>query len=185
VPEAEGPRPQAILEIEGMGEIHVELLPDLAPVSVETFIALAQQDYYDGVTFHRVIPDFMLQTGDPNTRNRDPRDDGLGDPPEFIPDEFSQVSHLRGIVSLANEGRPKSGGAQFFIVLADSLPLDGRHAVFGRVTEGMEVADRIAAVEVDLYGRHGPRDRPVEDVVLRDVRIAPAPEAGAAPEPPR
>ena len=186
VPESSAPRPHAILDVVGMGEIRIALLSELAPETVENFITLAEQDFYDGVTFHRVIADFMLQTGDPNTKNRDPRDDGLGGPPHFIPDEFSEISHQRGLVSMANKTRPNSGGSQFFILVADAFHLDGKHAVFGQVTAGMDVVDRIAAVEVDLYGRHGPRDRPLEDVIVADVRIeraeAPSPDLTEDPQ---
>jgi peptidyl-prolyl cis-trans isomerase B (cyclophilin B) len=113
----------------------------------------------------------MIQGGDPNSRNRDPRDDGTGGPGYTIDDEFSQVSHTRGMVSMANTGAPKSAGSQFFIVVADSPHLDGKYTLFGRVTEGMDVADRIVATERDIYGRHGPRDRPLENVVIAAIRI--------------
>ncbi len=170
-PPAQAPRPVAILSVENFGEIRFELIPEIAPATVENFIKLASEKFYDGTTFHRVIPGFMIQGGDPNTRNRDPRDDGRGDPGYKIEDEFSEVSHTRGMVSMANTGRPKSGGCQFFIVVADTPHLDGNYSLFGRVIEGMEVADRIAAVERDVYGRHGPKDRPLENVVIASIRI--------------
>jgi cyclophilin family peptidyl-prolyl cis-trans isomerase len=171
VPAATSPRDVAVLVVDGFGEIRIELLSDLAPRTAAHFVELAERDYYDGTSFHRVIPDFMIQGGDPNTRDRDPRNDGLGGQQERIADERPELSQLRGLVGLANRGVPNSGGSQFFILVADARHLDGEYAVFGRVTDGMDVVDRIAAVERDLYGRHGPIDRPTRNVVLSDVRI--------------
>ena len=178
------PRPVAVLSVVGFGEIRVELMPEIAPVTVENFVKLASEKFYDGTTFHRVIPGFMIQGGDPNTKNRDPRDDGQGGPGYTIEDERSAVSHTRGMVSMANTGKPKSGGSQFFIVVADSPHLDGGYSLFGQVIEGIEVADRIAAVERDLYGRHGPADRPLEDVVIGSIRIEGGEPAGDSPPSP-
>ena len=171
VPSPASPRDAAVLAVDGFGEIRIELLADLAPTTVAHFIALAERDYYDGTTFHRVIPGFMIQGGDPNTRDRDPRNDGMGGQHERVADELPAVSPLRGIVGLANRGVPNSGGAQFFILVVDGRHLDGEYAAFGRVTGGLDVVDRIVAVERDVYGRHGPIDRPTRDVVVSDVRI--------------
>src|SRR5262245_11670856 len=171
VPHAAEPRDVAVLTVAGYGEIRIELLSDVAPSSAAHFAALAERGAYDGTTFHRVVPGFMVQGGDPNTRDRDPRNDGMGGQTERVPDERPAVSHVRGIVALANRGFPNSAGSQFFIVLADAPHLDGLDAVFGRVTDGMDVVDRIAATERDLYGRHGPIDRPTENVVLARVSI--------------
>jgi peptidyl-prolyl cis-trans isomerase B (cyclophilin B) len=171
VPEASGPRDVAALEITGFGEIRFELLPDLAPKTVESFLKLAEQDFYTGTTFHRVIPGFMIQGGDPNTKDRDPRNDGQGGPGYSLPDEFSPISHVRGVVAMGNTGSPGSAGSQFFIVVRDAFSLDGRYTIFGVVTDGMEVADRIALTPRDQYGRNGPRDRPNEDVVIAKVKI--------------
>ncbi len=183
VPEAASPRPVAVLEVAGYGEIRIELLADVAPRSVAQFERLAREDFYDGTTFHRVIPGFMIQGGDPLSRDRDPRNDGNGTADSALPDEFSAIGHRRGVVALANTGRPDSASSQFFIVLADHLDLDGHYTIFGRVTAGMDVVDRIAAVERDVYGRYGPRDRPRENVVLRDVRIEGAAAAAAPVDP--
>ncbi len=184
-PPPQAPRPEAVISVESFGEIRLELIPEVAPETVENFIKLAKEEFYDGTTFHRVIPDFMIQAGDPNSRNRDPRDDGKGGPGYKIEDEFSEISHTRGMVSMANTGKPKSGGSQFFIVVADSPQLDGKYTLFGRVLEGMEVADRIAAVERDTYGRHGPRDRPLENVVITSIRIERTdPATDPTPRPP-
>lgn len=161
----------AVVEVADMGEIRIELLADVAPLTTRHFVELAEQGYYDGTTFHRVVPGFMIQGGDPNTRDRDPRNDGAGGLEPTVPDERPAVSQVRGIVGLANRGIPDSGAAQFFIVVADSRHLDGQYAVFGRVTSGMDVVDRIAAVDRDIYGRYGPEDRPLHDVVMKHVRI--------------
>jgi cyclophilin family peptidyl-prolyl cis-trans isomerase len=148
---------------------------------VAYFTGLVAAGHYDGTTFHRVIPDFMIQGGDPNTRDRDPRNDGQGGLEPVAPDEFSEISHLPGIVSLANRGGEGTAGTQFFIVLEPARPLDGSYTVFGRVVGGMDVVERIAAVERDVYGRWGPRDRPREDVVIESIRIEPARPAAPAP----
>ena len=171
---AAGPRPHLGLDIEGLGRIRIELFPDKAPKSVQSLLDLAAKGFYDGTTFHRVIKDFVIQGGDPNSKNRDPRDDGQGGPGYTLPDEFSDVKHVRGIVSMANTGDPHSAGSQFFIVLADQPDLDGRYTVVGRVVDGMDVVDRIAAVETDPYGRWGAPDRPRTNVVVKRAVPEPA-----------
>lgn len=168
-PPPEG-RPLAVLTVQGFGEIQIELRPDEAPRTVANFVKLAESNFYDGTTFHRVIPDFVIQGGDPNSRDRDPRNDGEGGPGWTILDEPNGLGHERGALSMANRG-PNTGGSQFFLVLRDIPHLNPRHTVFGKVVAGMDVVDRIAAVETDLYGRHGPRNRPLENVVVEHVRI--------------
>jgi peptidyl-prolyl cis-trans isomerase B (cyclophilin B) len=180
VPETAAPRDVAVLEVAGQGEIRIELLADVAPITAAHFASLAEQHFYDGVTFHRVVPGTLLQSGDPNTRDRDPRNDGNGVSGHWVDDERPAVSHVRGMVGLANRGVPRSGSTQFFILLADARHLDGHYALFGRVVSGMDVADRIAAVERDVYGRHGPEDRPIENVVIERIRIERA-KPGAVP----
>jgi peptidyl-prolyl cis-trans isomerase B (cyclophilin B) len=155
----------AAIEVDGYGVIEIEFLPDSAPKTVANFIELAQKGYYDDTTFHRVIPGFMIQGGDAASKNDNPLDDGMGRPPKTLKDEFSNEKHLRGTVSMANKGYPHSAGSQFFIVVADSTHLDGKYTAFARVTQGMEVADAIVAVEADG------RARPLENVVLRSVTI--------------
>jgi peptidyl-prolyl cis-trans isomerase B (cyclophilin B) len=158
----------AAIDVDGYGVIEIEFLPDKAPQTVANFIELAQKGYYDGTTFHRVIPGFMIQGGDALSKNDNPLDDGMGPPPKTIPDEFSDVKHVRGIVSMANKGHPHSAGSQFFIVVADSNFLDGKYTAFARVKEdgaGLAVADRIVAVERDG------RERPLQNVVIRSVAI--------------
>jgi len=164
----------AVLRIRDLGEIRLELYPELAPLTVENFVELASSGFYDGTLFHRVIPGFMIQGGDPNSRDRDPADDGYGDPGYKIPDELSDVPHERGVVSMANLGQPNSAGSQFFIVQQASPQLDGKYTAFGRVVEGMEVVDRITQVERDEHGRWGPKDRPIERIEVARAWIEPA-----------
>jgi len=170
----EGAHDVAVLTLEGMGEIRIELLPEIAPGTVEIFTRLVESGAYDGTTFHRVIPDFMIQGGSPSTRKKDPRNHGRGGHADF-PDEFSDVTHARGAIALANRGRKNTAAGQFYIVLKDSPQLDGRFTVFGRVASGMEVADAIAAMEIDTYGRHGPQNRPYpRDARIVSIRMDPA-----------
>ncbi len=153
------------------GTIELALYPEVAPATVENFAKLAREGFYDGTTFHRVIPGFMIQGGDPNTRDDDPKDDGDGGPGYTIEDEFNFAPHARGVVSMANMGRPNTAGSQFFIVHADARHLDGKHAAFGRVVSGLDVLDQIASVETDEHGRWGPKNRPIESVVIERIEI--------------
>jgi cyclophilin family peptidyl-prolyl cis-trans isomerase len=169
---APGPHDHAILEIRNMGSIRIELLAEIAPQTVENFIKLAEEGFYAGIQFHRVIPGFMLQAGDPESRNPDPRSVGGGGPGYTIPDEFSAFPHTRGVVSMANKGNRNSAGSQFFIVDGDAPGLDGSYAVFGRVVGGMDVVDAITQLEIDTYGRYGPTDRPHPvSAVIESVRV--------------
>lgn len=167
-----GPNPHVTLHVAGKGDIEIELYPQLAPRSVEAFIELAKQGFYDGTTFHRVLPGFMIQGGDPLSKDEDPSNDGMGDAEQRLPDEFSDAPHLRGVVSLANRGRDNSASCQFFIVHADSQRLDGKHTAIGRVVDGMDVVDAISEVEIDRYGRWGKRHRPLQDVVISGVTVS-------------
>jgi cyclophilin family peptidyl-prolyl cis-trans isomerase len=177
-----GPHIAAVLHIEDMGDIQIELLPEVAPKTAANFVKLAGEGFYDGSQFHRVIPGFMIQGGDPNTRGQDARSYGKGGPGYVIEDEFTDLPHTRGMVSMANTGVPNTGGSQFFILHGDATHLNGRHAVFGRVVAGMEVVDAIAKVEIDQYGRYGPKNRPYpKAVVVESVRIEAAGSAEAAP----
>ena len=168
------------MQVEGMGEIHIVLYPELAPKSVERFVGLAQQGFYDRTLFHRVISGFMVQAGDPNTRDDDPKNDGKGGSGQRLEDEFHGAPHLRGTVAMANRGRPNTGSSQFFIVQRDHRELDRRYAVIGRVIRGMEVVDRIASTKTDAHGRWGPMNRPLRDVVLARASIAGAESANSA-----
>ena len=142
-----------------MGDFQIELFEDKAPITTKNFIDLAKKGFYDGVIFHRVIDGFMIQGGDPTGTGR-------GGPGYRIPDEFHpELRHdAAGILSMANAG-PNTGGSQFFITLAPTPWLDGRHAVFGRVVAGMEVVESIGKVET------GPGDRPVREVTMTKVTI--------------
>ncbi len=177
---AEGPHAHAVIEIRDIGSIRIQLLPEVAPRAVENFIELAEADFYAGILFHRVIPGFMMQAGDPASRDPDPRLVGGGDPGYEIPDEFSDFPHTRGVVSMANKGRRDSGGSQFFIVHQDSPHLDGHFSAFGRVVEGIEVVDAISEVEIDTYGRYGPTDRPHPAPVVIDAVHIERPDVGVA-----
>jgi cyclophilin family peptidyl-prolyl cis-trans isomerase len=140
------------------GAIAVELFDEDAPKTVDNFLKLARDGFYDGVSFHRVIPDFMIQGGDPTGT-------GSGGPGYQFEDEFNQHKVERGALAMANAG-PNTNGSQFFIVTAESCPwLDGKHTVFGRVTDGMDVVDSISGVETDS------RDRPQRDVVIANVEV--------------
>ena len=141
------------------GAIGIELYPDDAPKTVENFTKLARDGFYDGVIFHRVIPDFMIQGGDPTGT-------GSGGPGYQFEDEPNDRRVVRGALAMANAG-PNTNGSQFFIVTTDSAPwLDGKHTVFGRVTSGMEIVDQISELPRDG------RDRPHDDVVMERVEVA-------------
>lgn len=139
------------------GNIELELFPDIAPKHVENFITLAKSGFYDGTIFHRVIPGFMIQGGDPNTKGSDTSTYGMGGPEHNVPAEFNEIKHERGILSMARSSDPNSAGSQFFVVVADSFFLDRKYTVFGKVTKGMEVADKI--VNLPRNARDLPSDR--------------------------
>ena len=149
-----------IVRIEtNLGTIEAELFEDVAPKTVANFRDLAEHGYYDGVIFHRVIDDFMIQGGDPDGT-------GMGGPGYTIPDEFGEgLTHSDpGIFSMANAG-PNTGGSQFFITLTATPWLDGKHAIFGKVSSGLEVVQAIGRVQT------GASDRPVEDVVMEKMTV--------------
>ena len=140
------------------GPIHVELFPDDAPKTVDNFAKLANDGFYDRVIFHRVIPDFMIQGGDPTGT-------GTGGPGYTFEDEINDHKVERGALAMANAG-PHTNGSQFFIVTTDAAPwLDGKHTVFGKVTSGMDVVDAISAVSRDA------RDKPHEPVIIERADI--------------
>ena len=149
------------------GSIEFNLLPELAPETVRNFVKLAESEFYNGSLFHRVIPGFMIQGGDPNTKKPELRAQwGMGGPGYTINAEFNSRSHLRGIVSMARSQDPNSAGSQFFIVTTDSTFLDREYTVFGEVTQGMDVADKI----VNLPRDQG--DCPEEDAKMLKVTTA-------------
>lgn len=163
------------------GKVELELFKDKMPITVGNFIKLAEAGFYNGTKFHRVIPNFMIQGGDPNSKGDDVSKYGIGGPGYTIQDEFITdplLSNVRGTIAMANTGQPNSGGSQFFINTVDNTgldfdkpPLTSRHPVFGRVINGMDVVDAISAVKT------GPNDVPVEPVVIESVTIATSTQA--------
>ena len=145
-------------------EMKGELYPEIAPQSVGNFIALANSGFYDGLIFHRVIPGFMIQGGDP-------KGTGMGGPGYRIKGEFAMngvpnpLKHTYGVLSMARSMMPDSAGSQFFIMTSDSPHLDGQYAAFGKVLEGMETADAIVSVKRDM------RDKPLEDQRMKSIRV--------------
>ena len=131
------------------GNIKFNLLSDIAPETVRNFSQLVKSGFYNGTLFHRIIPGFMIQGGDPNTKNPDKSTWGQGGPGYNLKAEFNSRSHLRGIVSMARSSDPDSAGSQFFIVTSDSTFLDRQYTVFGEVVDGMEVADKIVNLPRD------------------------------------
>lgn len=156
--------PVVTIEMENGNEIKVELYPDVAPNTVNNFISLVKKGFYDGVIFHRVIPGFVIQGGDPTGT-------GTGGPGYSIPGEFTNngfennLKHERGVISMARTMDPDSAGSQFFIMVDKSPHLDGEYAAFGKVISGMEEVDRIVAVERDF------RDKPLEDQRIKRVTV--------------
>ncbi|MBR4184065.1 MAG: peptidylprolyl isomerase [Lachnospiraceae bacterium] len=156
--------PIVTIEMEKGGVIKAELYPDIAPNTVNSFISLVSQGFYDGIIFHRVIPGFMIQGGDPTGT-------GMGGPDYSIKGEFTQngfennLLHERGVLSMARSMMPDSAGSQFFIMHATSPHLDGAYAAFGKVIEGMEVVDQIADTATDYS------DRPYENQVMKKVTV--------------
>lgn len=156
--------PIATITMKDGGVIELELYPEIAPESVKNFISLANSGFYDGLIFHRVIAGFMIQGGDPDGR-------GTGGPGYSIKGEFSangvknDLSHLRGVISMARAQAFDSAGSQFFICHADSQFLDGQYAAFGKVTSGLDVVDRIAKTTTDS------RDKPYKDQIMETVRV--------------
>ncbi len=155
--------PKVVIETK-FGNMELQLYQDIAPGHVDNFVKLAKQGFYDGTLFHRVIPGFMIQGGDPNTKGKDKSRYGIGGPGYSIKAEFNDRPHKRGILSMARSSNPDSAGSQFFIVVKDSPFLDGQYTVFGEVTSGMDVADKIVAQDRDR------RDNPLERIEMQ-VRV--------------
>ena len=150
----------AVIET-SLGNIEFELLEDVAPGHVQNFKDLANSDFYNGTTFHRVIPGFMVQGGDPNTKSDDRSSHGMGGPGHTIKAEFNDEPHVRGVVSMARSQEPDSAGSQFFVVVKDSDFLDGQYTAFGRVISGMDVADKIVDSPRD------DRDNPIDRIEMK------------------
>ena len=152
------------------GKIVVKFFPDLAPIHVKNFITLAEAGFYNGTTFHRVIPGFMIQGGDPNTKDQKASRSahGTGGPGYTIKAEFNDTSHARGVVSMARAQDPDSAGSQFFVCVADARFLDRQYSAFGRVVRGMDVADKIVGAARDS------RDNPHERIEMKVRLVEPA-----------
>ena len=156
---------EPLVEIETpLGNMQLQLFSDIAPGHVDNFLTLAREGFYDGTIFHRVIPGFMIQGGDPNTRGQNKSSYGTGGPGYTIKSEFNDMPHKRGVLSMARSRDPDSAGSQFFIVVEDSRFLDGHYTVFGEVVSGMEVADRIVSQDRDA------RDNPLQRIEMK-VRV--------------
>ena len=157
-------KPIVTIEMENGGVIKAELYPETAPNTVNNFIALIQKGFYDGLIFHRVIPGFMIQGGDPDG-------EGTGGPGYRIKGEFTAngfnngLKHTRGVLSMARAMLPNSAGSQFFIMHEDAPHLDGQYAAFGKVTEGLDVVDAIATAKADH------NDKPLESQVMKKVTV--------------
>ena len=157
-------RPVFVIEMEDGGRMSGELYPDIAPESVGNFVELANKGFYDGLIFHRVIPGFMIQGGDPQGI-------GIGGPGYSIKGEFrangipNRLRHTYGVLSMARSRHPDSAGSQFFVMTSDSPHLDGAYAAFGKVLEGMETAEKIVNAKRDY------NDKPLEDQRIRSIRV--------------
>jgi peptidyl-prolyl cis-trans isomerase B (cyclophilin B) len=156
------------------GDLVLEFWPDVAPKTVENFKKLAREGFYDGTCFHRIVKDFMIQGGDPLTKN--PRDEdrwGTGDPGYKIKAEFNDRKHARGVISMARSQNPDSAGSQFFVCLAECSFLDGKYTAFGRLTKGDDVLGKIGATPVTRSGS-GENSKPLSRVEVKSVKIVPA-----------
>jgi len=175
---AENPQPEASEEAQEVpdagvvgvietkfGKIVLEFFLGDAPKHVENFKKLASEGFYNGTTFHRVIPGFVIQGGDPNTKDEDRSNDGTGGPGYTVNAEFNSRKHQRGTLAMARSMEPNSAGSQFYICVAPQPALDGKYTVFGQVIEGMDAVDKIVSVKRDS------RDNPIEPVVMEKVYI--------------
>ena len=151
---------------EPWGQIFLRQVPDVAPNHVKNFVDLAKQGFYNGTTFHRVIPGFMIQGGDPNSKNPDRASHGMGGPGHKVKAEFSSKPHKRGTLSMARANDPDSAGSQFFICVNDANFLDWQYTVFGEVQSGLDVVDKVVNVKRD--GRDNPLERVEMTVTVSD-----------------
>lgn len=153
-----------VIEMKNGDKMKIELYPEAAPITVENFLKLVGEGFYDGLIFHRVIPEFMIQGGDPQGT-------GMGGAKEKIKGEFlangvnNPIKHTRGVISMARSQMPNSASSQFFIMHKDAPHLDGQYAAFGKVVEGIEAVDKIAAVKTDFS------DRPLEPQIIERIYI--------------
>lgn len=148
------------------GKMEVKFFPEKAPKHVENFIKLAKEGFYDGTIFHRIIPGFMIQGGDPNTKGEDKGTYGMGGPGYSVDAEFNDTPHQKGVLSMARSNDPNSAGSQFFVVAGDASFLDNQYTVFGELTSGLEVVDTIVALPRD--GRDLPDERVDMKVIIKE-----------------
>ncbi len=158
--------------VTNFGTMVISFRPDKAPKTVENFVKLALDHFYDKTKFHRVIPGFMIQGGDPNSKNDNPDDDGMGDPGYKIDAEFNDLKHVRGVISMARSADPNSAGSQFFICHAEASHLDGKYTAFGKLVDGLDTLDRICKVPLG-FNRGGQKTRPTKDVVVLRTVVLP------------
>ena len=156
--------PVATIEFKDFGSVDIELYPHIAPNTVNNFISLANSGFYDGLTFHRIIKDFMIQGGDPDGT-------GMGGPGYSIKGEFTSnkfkndLAHTEGVISMARSQSKNSAGSQFFIVTKDASHLDGQYASFGKVISGMDIIHEIESIETDS------NDKPIKDVIIESIKV--------------
>jgi peptidyl-prolyl cis-trans isomerase B (cyclophilin B) len=160
------------------GDITIRFFPDVAPNHVKNFLTLAEKGFYSGTKFHRIIPGFMIQGGDPNTKTDNTGSWGTGGSGSNVNAEFNKISHKRGIVSMARSASPNSASSQFFIVVKDSTFLDNQYTVFGQVTKGMDVADKIVNAQRDQSN-----DRPFKPVSIKSITVRAATAEEKTPRP--
>ena len=163
---------KAIIETK-FGKVELKFFPEKAPNHVNNFIELAKKGFYNGTTFHRVIPNFMIQGGDPNSKDEDRRNDGTGGPGYSLKAEFNDILHKKGILSMARSSSPDSAGSQFFICVAEAQSLDRKYTVFGKVVSGIEVIDKIVSQPKDR--RNNPNERIEMKVSIVEPVKPPAP----------
>jgi len=162
--------PMVTIEMEDGSIIKVELYPEIAPNTVRNFVSLVKSGFYDGLKFHRVVPDFMIQGGDPDGT-------GAGGPGYLISGEFNNnkfnnpLKHERGVISMARSGDPDSAGSQFFIMVKENSNLDGDYAAFGKVTQGLETVDKIVSVDAVFPEGSEEKSKPVKDQIMKKVTV--------------
>lgn len=160
------PEPNPVVALKtNFGEMTLELFKKDAPKTVENFLKLAKDNFYNGTKFHRVVKKFMIQGGDPNSKDSDPSNDGTGGPGYTFEDEINQHKIVKGVLAMANAG-PNTNGSQFFILTAENYPtLDGKHTVFGKVIDGMDIVEKIENLPTDK------NDRPTKDAIIEQIII--------------
>ncbi|MCX7835784.1 MAG: peptidylprolyl isomerase [bacterium] len=163
----------AIIDVENYGRIVIGFFPNKAPEHVKNFIKLAKEGFYNGCTFHRIIPGFMIQGGDPNSKDDDPTNDGMGGPPHRLKAEFNDLKHLPGTLSMARTMDPNSAGSQFFIMHKAAPHLDKQYSIFGQVLSGMDVVDKIANAPRGSNDNPFAMDSPKRQKIIMKVHIVP------------